>query len=292
MSNDIKLYYDKWSTALKMAHQTKEDVYAGLTDTMGMESNRFFWKITGTVDMSALATEDQEHGHQKRDYEERQLQASAAFLALKWEKGELARAHADVKGDWINASVAAMHRWNAEVKRAAFTGDATAQYEGESSSSVKNLSGDQVIAVGGTGMTEAKIKDIRSTFVKAKALQAGQKIYCAVSQNEIDTITAIDKYINADYNEGNSSIESGKLHGRLYGVDFVHDEDLSVSGTTRTCIAWVKSGLMFGEQQGVFTRQDEIQQRHYMDQFYLRVDNGATRTRETDVMSIGTLTTA
>lgn len=297
MSNDIKLYFDKWDSALQMAHQTREDVYAGLTDTRGMDSNRFFWKITGTVEMAAMATEDVEHGHQDRDYEERQLQASAAFLALKWEKGELLRAHASVKGDWIDASVKAMHRWNAAVKRNAFTGDATAQYEGESSSSVKTLAaysglagaGSQVIAEGGTSMTEAKVKEIRSTFVINKALQAGQRIYCAISENEEKNIIGADNWVAASNNERfiqAGAIESGQIAGRLYGVDFVRDQDLNVSGTTRTCIAWVKSGLMFGEQAGVFTRQDEIQTRHYMDQFYLRVDNGATRTRETDVMSV------
>jgi hypothetical protein len=287
-SNDVKLYYDKWSTALQMAHQTKEDVYAGLTDTRAMESNRFFWKINGTVEMASLSTEDQEINHQARDYEERQMQASPAFLALKWEKGELLRAHASVKADWIQASIMAMHRWNAAVKRNAFTGNATAQYEGESTSSTKTLAGyssDQVIAHGSAGLTEAKVKAIRSNFVKKKALQAGQQIYLAISQEEMDDLTALTDLRTDDiYNKG--ALESGKITGRVYGVNLIHDEDLNVSSSVRTCIAWVKSGLMFGEQAGVFTRQDELQTRHYMDQFYLRVDNGATRTRESDVMSV------
>ena len=288
MSNDTKLYYDKWSSALNMAHQTMDNVYSGLVDTMAMQSNRFFMKITGKVEMSALATEDQEHGHQARDYEERQLQAAPAFLALKWEKGELLRAHASVKGDWIQASIAAMNRWNAAVIRNALTGDAVAQYEGESTSSTKTLAGysaNQVLAAGGTQLTEAKVKGVRSRFVKNKALQAGQKLYMAISQEEEDSLTAIDHFINADYNNS-SAIESGVIAGRLYGVNFVRDEDLAVSAGVRTCPAWVKSGLMFGTQAGVFTRQDEIQTRHYMDQFYLRVDNGATRTRESDVMAV------
>jgi len=288
-SNDNKLYFDKWSSALQMAHQTKEDVYAGLTDTRGMDSNRFFWKITGQVEMSALPTEDTATVHEARDYEERQLQASAAALALKWEKGELARAHASVKGDWIQASVLAMHRWNAEVKRAAFTGDATAQYEGESSSSVKTLAGfsaDQVIAAGGDSMTEVKVRTIRSNFVKKKALQAGQKIYCAISQEEEDALTLLEIYRNNDYWNNNQVTESGVISGRLNGITFIRDQDLANSANVRTCIAWVKSGLMFGEQTGVFTRQSELENRNYMDQFYLRVDNGATRTRETDVMSV------
>ena len=187
-----------------------------------------------------------------------------------------------------------MHRWNAAVKRNSITGNATAQYEGEDVSAVKTLAGfsaDQVIAEGGTGMTEAKVKAVRSNFVKKKALQGGQRIYLGISQNEEDTLTAVTNFIDEDRID-KGAIESGVIAGRLYGVTLIRDEDLNVSGTTRTCPAWVKTGVLFGNQQGIFTRNAEIQNRHYMREFYLRVDNGATRTRESDAMSVLTLTTA
>lgn len=288
---DFKLAYDKWDSRLQAAHQTREDVYAGLTDTKGLTSNREFWKINGTLSLTAMSTEDQEHSHSARNYEERQIQASQAYVSIKFEKGELARAHADPMPAWTDAAIMAMHRWNAAVKRAAATGNAIAQYEADSASEIKTLAGyssNQVLAQGGTGMTEAKVKAIRSRFVKNKALMAGQQIYCAISQEEEDALTAIEHFINADYNQS-SAVESGVIAGRLYGVTFVRDQDLSVSGSTRTCFAWVKSGLLFGEQDSVFTRQSEIQTRHYMDEFYLRVDNGCTRTRESDVMAINTI---
>jgi len=285
---DYKLAFDKWDTRLQSAHQTRENAYSGLTDVRALSANREFFKITGQVDLSAMNTEDANQTHSARDYEERQIQASQAYVSLKFEKGELARAHVNPMAAWTDAAVMGMNRWNAGVVRTAATGDATAQYEGESSSSTKTLAGfssDQVIAAGGTSLTEAKVKTIRSNFVKKKALMAGQKIYCAISQEEEDSLTAIEHYINADYNSS-SAIESGVAAGRLYGVNFVRDQDLANAASVRTCFAWVKSGILFGEQAGVFTRQSEIQDRHYMDEFYLRVDNGATRTRESDVMSV------
>jgi hypothetical protein len=282
---DYKLAYDKWDTRLQSAHQTRENSYSGLTDVKALTANREFFKITGQVDLSAMSTEDAAQVHSARDYEERQIQASQAYVSLKFEKGELARAHTNPMPAWTDAAVMGMNRWNASVIRSAATGTATAQYEGETSSSAKSLSGDQVIAAGGTSLTEAKVKSIRSQFVKNKALMAGQKIYCAISQEEEDTLTAVDHFINSDYNSS-SAVESGVIAGRLYGVTFVRDQDLANAASVRTCFAWVKSGILFGEQAGVFTRQSEIQDRHYMDEFYLRVDNGATRTRETDVMSV------
>ena len=273
---------------MQAAFQTPEDVYAGLHDTQALKANREFWKITGTVEFAALSTEDQEILHAAQDYEERQVQARPAFVSLKWQKGELARAHAEVMSGWIDASNMAMHRWIAAVKRNALTGAATAQYEGETTSSEKNLSGDQIIAEGGTSMTAAKVRQIRSQFVKNKALKSGEKIYCAVSQDEIDVLITEDKFINNDFGNNTGAVESGTVigAGRLYGVTFIHDEDLNVSGTTRTCPAWVKSGLKYGTQSEVFTRMSELENRHYMDQFYSRVDVGATRTRELAVMSV------
>lgn len=282
---DHKLAFDKWQTRLREAHQTREDAYAGLMDEQTLMANREFFKINGTLDLTGLSTEDQNQVHSERDYEERQIQASQAYVAIKFDSGELARGHTDPTAAWTEAAIMGMHRWNAAVKRTAATGAATAQYEGETTSSSKTLTGDQVIAEDGTSMTEAKVKAIRSRFVKNKALKAGQKIYCAISQNEEDTLTGVDHFINADYNQS-SAVESGVIAGRLYGVNFVRDEDLDVSGTTRTCFAWVKSGVLFGVQQGIFTRNAEIQNRHYMREFYLRVDNGGTRTRETDVMQV------
>lgn len=289
---DYKLAYDKWDTRLQSAHQTRENAYSGLTDVRSLQANREFFKITGQVDLSAMSTEDTNQSHVSRDYEERQIQASQAYVSLKFEKGELARAHTNPMPAWTDAAVMGMHRWNAAVVRAAATGDATAQYETESSSSTKTLAafggGEQVIAVGGTSMTEAKVRAIRSRFVKNKALMSGQKIYCAISQEEEDALTLLEIYRNNDYWNNNQVTESGVIAGRLNGVNFVRDEDLATASSVRTCFAWVKSGILFGEQAGVFTRQAEIQDRHYMDEFYLRVDNGGTRTRESDVMIINT----
>lgn len=285
---DYKLAYDRWERELKMAHQTQTDVYAGLTDVTTLDANRQFFKILGQVDLSAMSTEDVNHNHTSYDYEERQIQAAQAYVALKWQKGELDRAHADPIPDAIQAAKMGMNRWNAAVKRTAATGDATAQYEGETSSSTKNLSGDNVIAQGSTSMTEEKVRLCRSVFARNKALQNGERIYLSISQEELDALLQIDHFINADYNGGEAPIKNG-LVGHMLGVDFVHDEDLSVSGSNRTCFSWLKKGILFGSQRDVLTRMDEIQDRHYMDQFYLRVDNGATRTRETDVITVNTL---
>lgn len=285
---DYKLAYDTWDRSMKSAHQTRTDVYEGLTDVKSLVSNREFFKIQGTVDLQALSTEDQSIIHSSIDTEERQIQASQAFVSLKWEKGVLDRAHTDPIPGAIEATKMGMARWNAAVKRTAATGTAIAQYEGEETSSAKSLTGVQVIAQGGTSITEAKVRQVKSTFVTNKALMNGQQIMLALHQDEMDALLQIDHFINSDYSGGRAPLRDG-IAANWLGVDFVLDLDLATSGTNRTCFAWTKSGILFGVQRDLLTRSGELDDRHYMDQFYLRVDNGATRTRETEVITVNTL---
>ena len=287
MEYDTKYYYDIWESSLMEAHQTREDVYEGKHLVTSLDSKRKFFKIFGQTAFQAMTTEDEKHSFNSIDNEERQIQAAPAYSAHKFEKTVLARGHADIIPATITATKYAMNRWNAYVKRTALTGPAVAQYEGETTSSTKNLSGDQVIAQGGTSMTEAKALGIVSQFEKNKAIMNGEVVYTSLSREEVDNLMTIDHFINADYN-GSRSPLVGNQEFDWAGITWVRDQDLVVSAGTRTCIAWVKKGLLFGEQSAPMIRAGELPENHFMDQYYARVDNGATRVRETDVMIVNT----
>lgn len=269
------------------AHQTREDVYEGKHMVTSLDSKRKFFKIFGTTSFQALTTEDQKHSFSSIDSEERQIQAAPAYAAHKFEKTVLARGHAEIIPATITACKLAMNRWNANVKRSALTGPAVAQYEGETTSSTKNLTGAQAIAQGGTSMTEAKALGIISRFEINKAVMNGDVVYTAISREEVNALMAVDHFINSDFNGGRSPLVSNQEFDWA-GITWVRDQDLAVSASNRTCIAWIKRGLLFAEQSSPLIRAGELPENHFMDQYYVRVDNGATRTRETDVMIVNT----
>ena len=142
-------------------------------------------------------------------------------------------------------------------------------------------------------MNEGKIRTIASVFERTQALQNGMRIVLSISREEQDALLQIERYTNNDYLSGNSNpLKEGMLPSWL-GVDMIKDENLVVAASNRTCFAFLKRGILFGDQAGnsVITRMDEIRDRHYMDQFYYRQDKGATRTRESDVIIVNVAST-
>ena len=72
-------------------------------------------------------------------------------------------------------------------------------------------------------------------------------IFLAISQEEKDALYDIESYTSTRFNGGEAPFKTG-VFDSFQGVNFIWDQDLNVSGTTRTCIAWLKKGLLFGQQ--------------------------------------------
>ena len=95
------------------------------------------------------------------------------------------------------------------------------------------------IAVGGTGLTDAKMRRAMS-IMDARAVPAGQRKMVISARGKEDLI-AEQRFTSRDFVE-RSVIETGSLP-RLYGFDFVVIDDRDEGGlplvsTTRTCFAF------------------------------------------------------
>ena len=95
---------------------------------------------------------------------------------------------------------------------------------------------------------------------------------------------------SVDYNT-QKVLVSGGVEG-FYGFRFIRLEDaadgtlLPKSGSTRSCFAWAKSGVLLGLGQDITAKIDPLPNKNYAAQVYASMDIGATRMQEEKVVQI------
>lgn len=151
----------------------------------------------------------------------------------------------------------------------AFTGVA---FEGKNGTDQVALPETQKIPVtwGGTsgsndGLTVAKILEVRSRFGKADIDldDPANKVYMAITQNQIDDLARGIEVRSKDYDAINALVK-GQTNEFL-GITFVRCGRLTATelagGKSRMCAAWCKSGIVLAMQKemsmSIFTNHDK-----------------------------------
>lgn len=158
------------------------------------------------------------------------------------------------------------------------------------------------IAAGGTGFTLSKVKQTMRILKAGSAVEADMDSEAGMNLNIAWTSYQEDEFLDTtevksiDYNTQRVLVDGGA--DRFYGFDFVRLEDwvddvnsathriVPYSGSTRSCIAWVKDGLLLNEPQTPTVRVDQLPTKSYAWQYYAWGQFGATRMQETKVVQI------
>jgi hypothetical protein len=138
------------------------------------------------------------------------------------------------------------------------------------------------IAVGGTGLTKAKIQNAKRLLMANEA--ADGRLFIGVTARQIDNLFDIDQLTSIDFNTI-KPLRDGKVVSWM-GFNFIHSELLPLSGGDRRCPAWSEFGMGFAIWEDIFTRIGERPDKNYLTQVYARTVIGATRLEENRCMSI------
>lgn len=173
-------------------------------------------------------------------------------------------------------------------------------YSGEEGTTAIAFPAAQQIAVGGTGFTFAKLQDAAKRLKAANAVRSGEEmtiVWTAAQEQEFLNVTEVK---SSDYNNTRVLV-NGQLD-TFYGFRFVRIEDwtdengfaqrmLPKVSTTRSCLAFVKSGLLLNEVEQPQVNIDQLPAKKYSWQYYGYGDWGATRMQEAKVVQIDVLET-
>lgn len=187
---------------------------------------------------------------------------------------------ADPTSEYLAAGVAAMNRSKDDVIYAAMRGNA------RSKTGNVVLPSSQKIAVGGAGLTKAKIIGAKKLFRANEADEEnGEKLYMMYSSEAMEDIMSDTTLTSGDFLKVNM-LQEGKVGTQWMGFEWVPYERGATSTTTRYLMAWAKSGVAYGQGADIMTRLTERADKSYSLQPYACMSIGAVRVEEAKVVEV------
>jgi len=195
--------------------------------------------------------------------------------------------------DYAKAFVAALNRARDANIIAAALGTA---YVGEDGTTSQTLPAGQQIAAGGTGFTLDKVRSAMQKLKTGNAVDGNEEMYVAWTAAQEAEFINTTEVKSIDYNNQRVLV-SGGLDGKFFGFNYIRLEDwtdetgatqriIPKASTTRSCVAWTKSGLLHNVPLLPQTKIDQLPQKSYAWQIYASSTYGTTRMQESKVVQI------
>lgn len=134
------------------------------------------------------------------------------------------------------------------------------------------------IAHGSVGLTIAKLRLIREKFQAAEVDFDEEELYMAIGPQQENNLLAETVVTSKDFNakrDGEPVLKDGKLD-KFLGFNFIVTNRLSKASTTRSCVAWLKSGMYLGMWSDIKTPIDWLPEKQSW-QIAVTAFFGATR---------------
>lgn len=214
-----------------------------------------------------------------------------------WDDGDLLddqdkiRLLVDPTSDYVKAMVNGLNRAKDDAVIGALLGNARASSgngigAGVATSSVALTAG-QKIAVGGTGLTRAKLVQTRALFRRNEADEEnGEEIFLGYHSTGLSDLLSDTTLTNSEYNTV-LSLQNGTFSkGKLFGFTPVPSERFPKVGATRSIAAWAKSGVVLGLGKETESRVAEDPSKSFAVRIYARMSIGSVRVEEEKVVQI------
>ncbi|CAM4031908.1 phage capsid protein [Ectopseudomonas alcaliphila] len=212
---------------------------------------------------------------------------STRFVDLfDWEDGDMIddqdkiRMLVDPQSDYVKAMVASLNRAKDDVIITALGGN--------SRSTTGNivLPSAQKIAVGGTGLTKAKIIQARRLFRKNEAdNHNGEELFITYTAAAAADILADATLTSADYMAA-KFLQEGDVEGKWMGFTWIPSERTPLSSGTRMLYAFAKSGVTLGKGADITTKVGEDPGKGFNTRVYAKMSIGSVRVEEEKVVEI------
>lgn len=212
---------------------------------------------------------------------------STRFVDLyDWEDGDMVddqdkiRMLVDPTSDYVKAMVASLNRAKDDVIIGSLGSTS------RSTASQIILPTSQKIAVGGTGLTKAKIIQAKTLFRTNEAdEEAGEELYMLYSASAAAAILADTTLTSADYLSG-QFLRDGSVRGKWMGFNWIPTERCPKSGATRFLYAYAKSGVTLGKGADIMTDVGKDPGKGFNVRIYAKMAIGSVRVEEEKVVEI------
>lgn len=212
---------------------------------------------------------------------------STRFIDLyDWEDGDMLddqdkiRMLVDPTSEYVTAMVASLNRSKDDVIVSSLGGNA------RSTSGNIALPASQKIAVGGTGLTKAKLFQARALFRRNECDdEAGEELFMLYHATAISDILADTQLTSSDFTAV-QMLQNGSLTGKWMGFTWIPTERVPKVATTRFTYAFAKSGVKLGVGEEIMTRIGEDPGKGFNVRLYAKMSLGSCRIEEEKVVEI------
>ena len=278
----VTQFHDSFVAA---AEQKESRLEATVTNRGTITGSSFTANDMGIIEASQVTNRYGDTEWTIPDAGTRQALMADYDVAIPIERTDLTKLLANPQGDYLQRALAAMQRKKDRVIYDAARGAALRKTDESGSFSAVNLSGGQVIAAGGTGMTKAKLITARKQFRTNEADEHnGEEIFIAYDAGMLEDVLSDTSLTSADY-MAVKMLQEGDISGKWLGFKWVPYENLAGT-STRTSIAWAKSGIHIGTGENITTDIGPRRDKRNMIQIYCAMSIGSVRVNEQKVVTI------
>tara|TARA_R110002020_G_scaffold132738_1_gene296306 strand:+ start:1898 stop:2752 length:855 start_codon:yes stop_codon:yes gene_type:complete len=139
------------------------------------------------------------------------------------------------------------------------------------------------IVHGSAGLTIAKLRTAKQTLDLA-SVDPSIPRFIIVGPKQITDLLGTTEVTSSDFNTV-KALANGEINSFL-GFNFIVSNRLSLSSTTRSCIAYAQDGIALAVGKDVTARIDERADKGYATQVYYCASFGATRMEEDKVVEV------
>ena len=217
------------------------------------------------------------------DYQRRRVSFTDVYWAKLIDKEDKLAMLIDPTSGLMQAGAWAIGRKIDDMIIAAFSGTA---YTGKAGGTSTSFTAANQIAVGAAGLTISKLITAKE-LIDSADVDPEEERFIAVSARQITNLLNTTEVSSADFNTVKALVE-GKVD-TFMGFKFVRTQRITLVTTTRTCLAWAKSGICLAKRNEMSAKLDQIPTKHYATQVYASISCGATRMDEEKCVEIACL---
>jgi len=282
MSETIEQYYvEQYQNTIRILSQQKNSRLEGTTiPPVQVTGDALYWERMGSTEAVELVTRHDDTPNIEVDHSRRKQTATPRVWATLLDKEDQVRMLVDPKNYYNQIARMAMNRAKDSVIITALGGSS---YSGQTGTTEVVLPAAQKIAHGSVGLTLTKLMTAKEQL-DADEVDPDMERYIVVAARQITNLLETTEVKSADYNTVKALVE-GKIN-TFMGFTFIRTQLLELTSEVRYCYAYAKGAIGLGTLTDIQAKIDQRADKNYAWQVWLKMDVGATRIEEEQVIEI------
>ena len=274
-------FVNQFSSNVSMLSQQMGSLLRPAVDVESVVGEKAFFDQVGEAAAVARTSRHQDTPLVTTPHSRRQVSLTTFEWADLVDDADKVRMLIDPTSSYARAAAAGIGRAMDDTIIDALGGDAKTGKDGSTTTSFPSS---QKIAVGGAGLTIAKLVSAKK-LLDANSVDPSIKRFIVVSPEQIEDLLNSTTVTSSDFNTVKALVQ-GDIN-TFVGFEFIVSNRLKVDGSSdRLCYAFAQDGMKLAIGKDVMARIEERADKSFSTQIYYCATFGATRMEEDKVVEI------